>query len=169
MIANIVSFSRLVIAPFLFLFFVNDMFKATMACVIYAIIADFIDGPIARALNQASKTGVLLDILADKTCLYTMFLAFWWVGLLHENIMMNVILINWIVRDFILIIIYSRCDNFYSLMIGKVYTNLQALFVFLVVLAKIYGTMICVYTQSVFSLLFATVSILCILKYMKLR
>ena len=75
-IPNILAFSRVLMAPLMFLFFVNrELFEGIdpswlnyFAVLIFTIasITDFFDGYIARNFNATSKLGEILDPLADK-------------------------------------------------------------------------------------------------------
>jgi len=81
---NILAFSRVLMAPLMFLFFVNrDMFNCHpswcdfFAALIFTIasITDFFDGYIARNFDAKSKLGEILDPLADKMLVLAGFLG----------------------------------------------------------------------------------------------
>ena len=81
---NILAFSRVLMAPLMFLFFVNrDMFGCHpswcdfFAALIFTLasITDFFDGYIARNFDATSKLGEILDPLADKMLVLAGFLG----------------------------------------------------------------------------------------------
>ena len=69
-VPNILTIFRLVAAPIVggFLVFQSNTFAAIMALVIFVIasITDYLDGYLARQLNQSTSLGRLLDPIADK-------------------------------------------------------------------------------------------------------
>jgi cardiolipin synthase len=65
-IPNIISFARLLTIPvFLWLFWAGQDL-AGLIVLIVAVSTDFVDGLVARKLNQVSRLGMLLDPLADR-------------------------------------------------------------------------------------------------------
>lgn len=125
MIANILSIIRLVSAIFLYHFPLEVM--------ILAAFTDFMDGFVARLLNQTSYIGALLDIIADKCVLsiwyiyayQTFNLGFTWLILMYT-------------RDFILAIgflyMISKKIKAYSIMIGKLYISIHMISAILLIL-----------------------------------
>ena len=86
-LANIFSFSRILVVPvFLFAFFydgdvnyINNNFFSkivTFVIVIYSIISDGLDGYYARKYNSVSVFGKYLDPFSDKILNITIFLCF---------------------------------------------------------------------------------------------
>jgi cardiolipin synthase len=76
-VPNFISFARLAGVPlFLYLFLVAD--QLIWAVVVLAIggTSDWIDGYLARRLNQVSRLGELLDPLADRLYILATLLAF---------------------------------------------------------------------------------------------
>lgn len=116
MIANILSITRLVSALFLYHFPLEVM--------ILSAFTDFMDGFIARLLNQTSYIGALLDIIADKCVL-----SIWYIYAYHTFNLGLTWLILMYSRDLILAIgfIYmvSRKIKAYSIMIGKLYISIH--------------------------------------------
>ncbi|SJZ88606.1 CDP-diacylglycerol--glycerol-3-phosphate 3-phosphatidyltransferase [Selenihalanaerobacter shriftii] len=77
-IANRLTFSRILIIPiFLFAFFVQFKYHLLVAAIIFFLsgLTDLFDGYIARTYNQVSELGKLLDPLADKLTMITVFVA----------------------------------------------------------------------------------------------
>jgi CDP-diacylglycerol--glycerol-3-phosphate 3-phosphatidyltransferase len=64
-VPTIITFSRiLIIIPFIWVASRNPLFGAILFSI--AAITDFLDGYIARRSQQVTKTGILLDPIADK-------------------------------------------------------------------------------------------------------
>jgi len=67
--ANLLSLSRIGLAPFIGYYLWRSDNQATLICALLLIIAgvtDVLDGFVARRLNQVSRLGMVLDPLADK-------------------------------------------------------------------------------------------------------
>ncbi len=91
-IPNLLAFTRLLLAPVMFLFLVNQ--DATLfhnihqtwlnyfAAFIFVIASatDFFDGYIARTFNQVTTLGKILDPLADKMLTLAAFLGLMMIG-----------------------------------------------------------------------------------------
>lgn len=91
-IPNILAFIRLLLAPVMFFFLVNqnaDIFQNIdpswlnyMAAFIFVIasVTDFFDGYIARTFNQITTLGKILDPLADKMLTLAAFIGLMMIG-----------------------------------------------------------------------------------------
>lgn len=71
LIPNLISLSRILSAPLLYLFLVqqNPPVLPLLLLAGWIILSDFLDGILARHLNQKSQLGLILDPLGDKACL----------------------------------------------------------------------------------------------------
>jgi CDP-diacylglycerol---glycerol-3-phosphate 3-phosphatidyltransferase len=83
-ISNVLSLSRIFLAPLVAysLFAENesgDLFYryAALAILVVIILTDYLDGMIARRLNQVSRLGQFLDPIADKIAIYILCLLLW--------------------------------------------------------------------------------------------
>ena len=77
-IANILSGSRLIIAPLL-LYFAWSSRPALFLCfVVVALVTDFLDGYFARKNQQVSELGARLDSLGDLAVYLAAPLSVWW-------------------------------------------------------------------------------------------
>ncbi|TLS28672.1 hypothetical protein PpBr36_00523 [Pyricularia pennisetigena] len=65
-IPNILTASRLVIAPFIGYCIVNDYHATALGLFAYAGVSDLLDGWIARRWNQGTVVGTIIDPMADK-------------------------------------------------------------------------------------------------------
>ena len=114
MIANYISLSRILVSPLIFYFPLFSM--------IYGSISDFLDGYISRRLNQSSRFGAILDIVADKVFLTSWHLYF------YLNFRIPLIWICIILgRDLILSIgiLFKRNVSMESITMGKIHTALD--------------------------------------------
>lgn len=127
-IPNILSLSRIVIAPiFLWLFLSDDIALQQFSIVLYILgaITDYYDGYFARRFNQVSSFGKFVDPLADKLHTSAAFIAF---VLLKIVPLWMVIVI--IMRDFgttLLRIIQKK--EFKTSVPAKLKTTLQFIFI----------------------------------------
>jgi cardiolipin synthase (CMP-forming) len=74
-IPNLLSASRLVLAPFVFVLLWRRHYSPALALLIVAGITDALDGLAARRFGAASKLGAYLDPIADKILLSGIFLT----------------------------------------------------------------------------------------------
>ena len=82
--SNLISFSRVFIAfPIVYLHYTNG-FQITWTIgllILYGMISDYLDGYVARKMNEVSEWGKVLDPIADKISasilfLYTVYIGF---------------------------------------------------------------------------------------------
>jgi len=77
--ANIITLSRILVAPlFLIFIFRDELWAKWTAGLLFAwgAISDYLDGYLARKYNLRTDFGALLDPLADKILLLTVFVSF---------------------------------------------------------------------------------------------
>lgn len=63
---NFLTLSRVFLIPVFFLFYLNGQIIVSFLILGYSVLTDFLDGYLARKLNQTSELGALLDPVADK-------------------------------------------------------------------------------------------------------
>jgi len=80
---NLLSLARLAIAPYLFWLLWRGHFDAALVAILVAGITDGLDGYLARRLGLSSRTGEMLDPIADKVLLSGAFIALWLDGSLE--------------------------------------------------------------------------------------
>jgi len=100
-IPNFISFSRLLLVPFVVWFIANGLFVFAFWLFLGASISDAIDGYLARKFSIKSKLGSLLDPLADKVLLVTVIIT---LGVLNYIPLWLVSLV--VARDLFLIFAY---------------------------------------------------------------
>ncbi|MCX6139556.1 MAG: CDP-diacylglycerol--glycerol-3-phosphate 3-phosphatidyltransferase [Candidatus Kapabacteria bacterium] len=130
-LANIVTLSRLFIAPvFLVCILSQSVSAITIALILFAIGAgtDWLDGFLARRYGEVTEHGMFLDPLADKVLTISAFVALF---LLHIMPLWMVIII--VLRDFLTTAMRSIADDSGTYMItsfsAKVKTFLQMTFI----------------------------------------
>lgn len=74
---NLLSLARAAIAPYLFWALWRGHFDAALVAILVAGITDGLDGYLARRLQISSRTGEILDPIADKVLLSCAFVALW--------------------------------------------------------------------------------------------
>ena len=79
LIPNLITISRLLCIPLILVFYLSgiDSLKIlSLIIFLYASISDFIDGYLARRLNQITLIGKILDPIADKLLVILTFMLF---------------------------------------------------------------------------------------------
>lgn len=79
-IPNLLSLARLLAAPYLFWLLRTHSFRTALVVMFLAGLTDAFDGYLARRLNVSSRTGEVLDPIADKVLLTAAFLGLWLAG-----------------------------------------------------------------------------------------
>lgn len=130
---SLLTLTRLAASPFLVWLVLKGEYRAALGLVLFAGLTDWFDGFAARRLGVAGRFGMVLDPLADKTMLVTLFLVMgvarllpaWLVGLV-------------IGRDFViatgalLLRVFRDVRRFPPSLSGKVSTFFQIVLVLLV-------------------------------------
>jgi cardiolipin synthase len=74
-LANKISIARIILIPFFVAAIVYGRMEIALAIFILAALSDGADGFIARAFNQKTELGAMLDPIADKLLLLTAFIS----------------------------------------------------------------------------------------------
>jgi cardiolipin synthase (CMP-forming) len=83
---NLLTFLRLVLAPFLVLAVLDGRFETAFILFVLAGITDALDGLLARILHQSTLLGQYLDPVVDKLLLSTLFLVLHHQGLISLRV-----------------------------------------------------------------------------------
>ena len=78
-IPNLITYFRLLSIPFILVFYLSGIYILQLLAFIIFILAslsDFLDGYLARKLNQTSVLGKILDPIADKLLVILAFMMF---------------------------------------------------------------------------------------------
>ena len=102
-IPNLLSMARLLGVPiFLWLILVPQADGLAVALLVVSGITDYLDGYLARRLNQISRLGQLLDPIADRLYILAILVGLlvrvifpWWLValLIHRDVVMAVVLV----------------------------------------------------------------------------
>jgi cardiolipin synthase len=86
-IPNILSFLRIALVPVFLWLLLEELFLAAIVVLAVAGLTDFLDGFLARKLNQTTKLGKMLDPVADRLYIFATLLALsatgyvpWWLA-----------------------------------------------------------------------------------------
>jgi cardiolipin synthase (CMP-forming) len=132
---NLITVLRLVLSPVLAALLANHRFSEALYLVVFAGATDWLDGYTARKIHVAGRMGVVLDPLADKALLVTLFLSLCYIGLIPVWLLSLVI-----GRDLVIVVgalllrIFRNVHRFTPSIVGKVSTFFQIVFVLLVLL-----------------------------------
>lgn len=146
---NSITILRLIVSPVLAALLCCHRFSAALGLVVFAGATDWLDGYAARKLHVSGKTGVLLDPLADKALLVTLFLALGYIRLIPLWLLCLVI-----GRDLVIVIgsillrIFRNVQHFVPSIVGKVSTFFQMVFVLLVLLSAAFPHRIFVWLET---------------------
>ncbi len=135
LLPHAITLLRLFAAPVIAWLIVQRRFREAVALVLLAGMTDWLDGFAARKLKISGKLGVVLDPIADKVLLVTLFFALTAVGLIQFWLFCLVMgrdLV--IVTGALLLRRFRGIREFTPSMLGKESTFFQIVFVFLVLL-----------------------------------
>jgi len=86
-VPNFLSFLRIALVPVFLWFLLEEMFVTAVTILAIAGLTDFLDGFLARKLNQTTKLGKMLDPVADRLYIFATLLALsatgyvpWWLA-----------------------------------------------------------------------------------------
>ena len=74
-IPNIITLGRIILVPVIVWAIVSSQMEIAFAIFVIAGVSDAVDGFLAKRFNMASELGALLDPLADKALLVSIFRA----------------------------------------------------------------------------------------------
>jgi cardiolipin synthase (CMP-forming) len=74
-IPNIITLGRILLVPFIVWAIASSQMEIAFAIFIVAGVSDAVDGFLAKRFNMASELGALLDPLADKALLVSIYVA----------------------------------------------------------------------------------------------
>jgi cardiolipin synthase len=136
-IPHLITVFRLLCAPLIAWLLYSSRFREALVLLLFAGLSDWLDGFAARRLNSAGHVGVVLDPLADKVLLVTLFIVlsllrlipFWMLALAVGRDVVIVI-------GALLVHLLRGARKFLPSMLGKVSTFFQ---IVLILLALLYA------------------------------
>ena len=106
-IPNIITLGRIILVPVIVWAIVSSQMEIAFAIFVIAGVSDAVDGFLAKRFNMASELGALLDPLADKALLVSIYVALgiWgavprWIVILvvsRDIMIVGAILLSWVV------------------------------------------------------------------------
>ncbi len=129
-LANLVTLARLLAVPFvIWLILIGDM-VSTFAVFVVASLSDAVDGFIAKRFDQRSELGALLDPIADKTLIVSLFITLGIAGHLPNWLVIMVVFRDLlIIGGFLLAVALEQPINWRPLLVSKLNTALQLILV----------------------------------------
>ena len=132
-VANLITLARLLAAPLAIWLILDDQIAAAFWVFVAAGVSDAVDGFIAKRLDQRSPLGALLDPIADKTLLVSLFVALGLAGRLPNWLVILVVFRDLlIVGGFLLATAVSHPLRTRPLAVSKLNTALQIILVAIV-------------------------------------
>jgi cardiolipin synthase len=136
LLPNILTSTRLVASPVLAWLLLVGRFHAALLSVLLVSITDWFDGYAARKLGVAGGIGVVLDPLADKTMLVTLFVALGYLRIIPRWMLYMAIGRDGIILvGAILLRMFRDIRRFTPSILGKVSTFFQIMLVLLSLLS----------------------------------
>jgi cardiolipin synthase (CMP-forming) len=153
---HLLTLIRLAAAPLLAWLLLQFRFREALAAALVAGLTDWFDGFAARRLHVSGRIGVVLDPLADKTLLVTLFLAIGYIRLLPQWLIYLVI-----GRDVMIVVgavalrFLRGIRKFLPSTLGKISTFFQILLVLLVLVHACFRYDVLLWLQNIALLLCA--------------
>jgi cardiolipin synthase (CMP-forming) len=139
-IPNIITLGRILLVPFIVWAITSDKMEIAFVIFIVAGISDAVDGFLAKRFNMASELGALLDPLADKALLVSIYVALGiggavprWIVILvvsRDIMIVSAVIVSWL---------FGKPIPMKPLMVSKLNTVAQVGFAALVLAALGFG------------------------------
>ena len=139
-IPNLITIFRLVLVPLVVLMILQGRWGAAFTAFVIAGVSDGIDGYIARRFDMRSEFGAIIDPLADKALLVSIYITLAVVGVLPDWVavvvvsrdvfMVMAIMVSWLM---------DRRMEIRPMFIGKMNTAAQIGFAALILSTKAFG------------------------------
>ena len=132
-IPNLITLGRILLVPFIVWAIASNQMEIAFAIFIVAGVSDAVDGFLAKRFNMASELGALLDPLADKALLVSIYvsLGIWgavprWIVILvvsRDIMIVGAVIVSWL---------FGKPIPMKPLMVSKLNTVAQVTFAALV-------------------------------------
>ena len=139
-IPNIITLGRILAVPFIVWAIASNQMEIAFAIFIIAGISDAVDGFLAKRFNMSSELGALLDPVADKALLVSIYMALgiWgaiprWIVILvvsRDIMIIGAVIVSWL---------YGKPIPMKPLMVSKLNTVAQVAFAALVLASLGFG------------------------------
>jgi cardiolipin synthase (CMP-forming) len=139
-IPNIITLGRILLVPFIVWAIASNQLEIAFAIFIVAGVSDAVDGFLAKRFNMSSELGALLDPVADKALLVSIYIALgiWgaiprWIVILvvsRDIMIVGAVIVSWL---------YGKPIPMKPLMVSKLNTAAQVAFAALVLASLGFG------------------------------
>ena len=139
-IPNIITLGRIILVPVIVWAIASSQMEIAFAIFVIAGVSDAVDGFLAKRFNMASELGALLDPLADKALLVSIYIALgiWgavprWIVILvvsRDIMIVTAVIVSWL---------FGKPIPMKPLMVSKLNTVAQVAFAALVMAALGFG------------------------------
>ncbi len=139
-IPNIITLARIILVPVIVWAIVSSQMEVAFAIFVIAGVSDAIDGFLAKRFNMTSELGALLDPLADKALLVSIYvsLGIWgavprWLVILvvsRDIMIVSAVIVSWL---------FDKPVEMKPLMVSKLNTVAQVAFAALVLASLGFG------------------------------
>ena len=139
-IPNIITLGRILLVPIIVWAIASSQMEIAFAVFIVAGVSDAVDGFLAKRFNMASELGALLDPLADKALLVSIYIALGisgaiphWIVILvvsRDIMIVSAVIVSWL---------FGKPVPMKPLMVSKLNTVAQVAFAALVLAALGFG------------------------------
>jgi cardiolipin synthase (CMP-forming) len=132
-IPNIITLGRILLVPFIVWAIASSQLEIAFAIFVIAGVSDAVDGFLAKHFNMSSELGALLDPLADKALLVSIYIALGiWGAIPHWIVILVVSRDIMIVGAVIVSWVFGKPIPMKPLMVSKLNTVAQVTFAALV-------------------------------------
>ncbi|WP_426413855.1 CDP-alcohol phosphatidyltransferase family protein [Bradyrhizobium ganzhouense] len=139
-IPNIITLGRIMLVPIIVWAIVSSQMEVAFAVFLVAGISDAVDGFLAKRFNMTSELGALLDPLADKALLVSIYLALgiWgdiprWIVILvvsRDIMIVTAVIVSWL---------FDKPVEMKPSMVSKLNTTAQVAYAALVLASLAFG------------------------------
>ena len=161
-IPNLITLGRIILVPIVVWAIASSQMEIAFAVFIVAGVSDAVDGFLAKRLNMTSELGALLDPLADKALLVSIYIALgiWgaiprWIVILvvsRDLMIVSAVIVSWL---------FDKPVQMKPLMVSKLNTAAQVAFAALVLGSLGFGFQLSPYDSILMALvtIFTLVSV----------
>ncbi len=123
---NLISLGRLLLVPLVIWLILRSRYGVAFWIFVVAGVSDALDGFIAKHFNRRTQLGALLDPIADKTLLVSVYVTLGWANQLWTSVVILVVFRDvMIIGGFLLIQAFAAQKHYDPLYISKINTGLQ--------------------------------------------
>lgn len=128
-VPNLISLARLLLVPLIIHLIMNAHYGWAFTVFVLAGLSDAVDGYIAKHLNQTSTIGVLLDPLADKALIVSVFVALGYQNLIDDLVVILVVFRDVLILGGVMLLFLLRgTAHVHPAMVSKINTGMQMFF-----------------------------------------